>query len=44
MLCGNVGNKDALIFTIGERCEWKAPTALSGIKENERKLYLFAND
>jgi hypothetical protein len=46
MLCGNVGRHDDvdLIFSIGARGRWTAPSRINDLPMRERTLYLFAND
>jgi hypothetical protein len=43
LLCGTVGQDDALAFEIGvEHKDWQVPAAVAGLAD--RQLYLFAND
>jgi hypothetical protein len=44
LLCGNVGQNDEYAFPIGGRCTWTVPTEVDALAQDERKLYLFAND
>ena len=47
MLCGNVGKSwddEHLTFAIGDNKTWIVPTQVNGLKPEERKLFLFAND
>ena len=47
MLCGNVGkswNDEHLTFVIGDKRKWTVPPEVDNLKQEDRKLYLFAND
>ena len=43
LLCGNIGKKDDHAFCIGDRYTWTVPS-VNDLDQEERKLYLFAND